>query len=139
MLSNSLNTNQIKNAAGTEVEFSRLSTSERSTVFSQDAEVPSTPHRLMISHQESGAGKTLRRRSVVRVDKTVISGVDSVTPITISAYIVLDLPVGGMTAITEGTNVLAELLSFCASDGSNTTILYAGTGSGAVALLNGGL
>lgn len=139
MLSNTLNTNEIKNAAGTEVEFSRLSTSTRNTVFSQIAETPSLPHRLTISHQETGSLKTARRRSVVRFDKTVISGVDSVTPITISAYMVLDLPVGLMSAITEGTNVVAELTSFTASLGASTTILYDGTGNGATALLTGGL
>lgn len=139
MLSNTLNTNEIKNAAGTEVEFSRLSTSQRETVFAQISETPSLPHRLSIKHTETGRDMKLRRRSVVRFDKTVISGVDSVTPITISAYIVLDLPVGAMSAITEGTNTLAELLSFCASLGASTTILYDGTGNGAVALLQGGL
>jgi predicted proteasome-type protease len=139
MLSNTLNTNEIKNAAGTEVEFSRLSTSTRNTVFSQIAETPSLPHRLSISHQETGSLKTARRRSVIRFDKTVISGVDSVTPITISAYTVIDFPVGMMTAITEGTNVLAELTSFTASLGASTTILYDGTGNGATALLTGGL
>jgi hypothetical protein len=139
MLSNTLNTNEIKNAAGTEVEFSRLSTSNRETVFSQIAETPSLPHRLSIKHTESGKDMKLRRRSVVRFDKTVISGVDTVTPITISAYAVLDLPVGAMSAITEGTNVVAELVSFCASLGASTTILYDGTGNGATALLAGGL
>jgi thymidine phosphorylase len=139
MLSNTLNTNEIKNAAGTEVEFSRLSTAARSTVFAQIAETPSLPHRLTISHLESGAGLKLRRRSLVRFDKTVISGVDSVTPITISAYAVVDLPVGAMSAITEGTNTVAELMSFLASLGASTTILYDGTGNGAAALLSGGL
>jgi hypothetical protein len=81
----------------------------------------------------------LRRRSVVRVDKTVISGVDSVTPITVSAYIVLDAPIGAMSAITEATNVCAELVSFCASLGASTTILYDGTGNGVATLLSGGL
>jgi hypothetical protein len=139
MLSNTLNTNEIKNSAGTEVEFSRLSTSARETVFSQVAETPSLPHRLTIKHSESGSGMKLRRRSVVRFDKTVISGVDSATPITCSCYIVTDLPVGAMSAIAEGTNVVAETLSFCSSLGASTTILYDGTGNGATALLTGGL
>lgn len=139
MLANTLNTNEVKNSAGTEVEFSRLSTSNRETVFSQLSETPSQPHRLSIKHTESGKDLKLRRRSVVRFDKTVISGVDSATPITISAYCVLDLPIGGMSAIAEGTNVIAELMSFLASVGASTTILYDGTGSGANALLTGGL
>jgi hypothetical protein len=139
MLSNTLNTNEIKNAAGTEVEFSRLSTSERTTEFAQVSETPSSPHRLSIRHQETGSGLKQRRRSVVRFDKVVISGVDSSTPITVSAYLVLDAPVGAMTAITEAANVVAEVLSFCATTGSGTTVLFDGTGNGAAALLNGGL
>jgi hypothetical protein len=139
MLSNTLVTNEVKNAAGTEVEFSRISTNGRETVFAQSGETPSLPHRLSIKHQESGSGMKLRRRSVVRVDKTVISGVDSVTPITVSAYIVLDAPIGAMSAITEATNVCAELVSFCASLGASTTILYDGTGNGVATLLSGGL
>ena len=139
MLSNTLNTNEIKNAAGTEVEFSRLSTSARSTEFAQIGETPALPHRLTISHQEAGSGITKRRRSLVRFDKTVISTVDLVTPVTVSAYAVFDFPVGAMAAITEGTNVVAELMSFMASLGASTTILYDGTGNGANALLTGGL
>jgi hypothetical protein len=139
MLSNTLNTNEIKNAAGSEVEFTRLSTSARSTEFAQVNEAPSLAHRLLISHQESGALLKKRRRSLVRFDKTVVSTVDSVTPVTISAYAVLDFPVGAMAAITEGTNVVAELMSFMASLGASTTILYDGTGNGANALLSGGL
>lgn len=138
-LSNTLVTNEVKNAAGSEVEFGRISTSARQTVFSQSAETPSLPHRLTVSHQESGAGIKQRRRSLVRFDKTVMSGVDATVPITISAYVVMDIPVGAMTSITEATNVLAELMSFTASLGASTTILYDGTGNGAVALLTGGL
>lgn len=139
MLSNTLNTNEIKNSAGTEVEFSRLSTSDRQTVFSQISETPSAPHRLTISHQETGVGMKQRRRSVVRFDKTVISGVDTITPITVSAYTVLDFPIGASLTAAEAANVLAELMSFLASLGASTTILYDGTGNGATALLNGGL
>jgi hypothetical protein len=139
MLSNTLNTNEIKNSAGTEVEFSRLSTSDRSTTFAQIAETPSLPHRLTIQHSETGTGIKKRRRSVVRFDKTTLSGVDAVTPITTSAYVVLDFPVGGASTAAEATHVMAELLSFCASLGASTTILYDGTGNGATALLSGGL
>lgn len=139
MLSNTLNTNEVKDSAGAEVEFSRLSTSDRQTVFAQIAGNPSAPHRLTIAHQESGAGLKLRRRSLVRFDKTVISPVDSVTPVTVSAYAVIDIPVGALTSLVEPTHVMAELMSFCASLGASTTILYDGTGNGAAALLAGGL
>jgi hypothetical protein len=139
MLSNTLNTNEIKNAAGTEIEFSRLSTNGRQSVFAQIGESPSAPHRLSISHAETGAGLGKRRRSVVRFDKTVISTVDSVTPVTVSCYVVLDAPVGALTAMTEPTNVIAELASFLATTGAGTTVLFDGTGNGAAVLLSGGL
>jgi len=139
MLSNTLNTNEVKNAAGTEVEFQSLSIEARRREFAQITETPSLPHRLSISHQETGKGKSTRRRSLVRVDKTVISGVDSITPVTVSAYVVLDIPTGAMTTITEATNVIAELLSFCSTTGAGTTVLFDGTGNGAAALLTGGL
>lgn len=139
MLSNTLNTNEVKNSAGTEVEFSRLSTSDRSTVFAQIAETPANPHRLSIAHQESGTAMKKRRRSVCRIDKTVVSTVDNVTPVTVSAYMVLDAPVGALTANTEMGNVIAELMSFCATTGAATTVLFDCTGNGASALLNGGL
>lgn len=139
MLSNSLNTNEIKNSSGTEVEFSRLSTSDRKTEFAQVAETPSLPHRLNIAHQETGDGIKKRRRSLCRFDKTVMSTVDSALPVTISAYAVLDAPVGALTANTEMVNVIAELMSFLASTGADTTIKFDGTGNGASALLSGGL
>lgn len=139
MLANTLNTNEIKNAAGTEVEFSRWSSGVRETEFKAIAETPAAPHRLSIRHAESGTGLNLRRRSVVRFDKTVISSVDSVTPKVVSAYVVLDAPVGALTSQTEMANVLAELVSFVASLGASTTILYDGTGNGAVCLLSGDL
>jgi hypothetical protein len=138
MLSNTLNTNEVKNAAGTEVEFTRLSISDRATEFSQIAETPSSPHRFKISHQESGSGLKKRRRSLLRFDKTVISSVDSETPVTVSAYLVIDAPVGALTVNTEIANVLAELGSFGFSL-ANNTLLYDGTGNGAAALLGGSL
>jgi hypothetical protein len=140
MLSNTLNTNEVKNAVAAEVEFTRLSTGpDRKTVFAQIAETPSLSHRLSIGHQEIGTGLKLRRRSVVRVDKTVISSVDNLTPVTVSAYIVLDAPSGALTATTEMANTLAELLSFCATTGAGTTVLFDCSGNGASALLTGGL
>jgi hypothetical protein len=140
-LSNTLNTNEIKNAAGVEVEFQRLGDgpTPRSTVFAQIAESPSLQHRLSIAHQEQGTLMKKRRRSLVRFDKTVVSTVDNVTPVTVSAYAVIDAPIGALLANTEITNVAAELMSFLASLGASTTILYDCTGNGAKVLVEGGL
>jgi hypothetical protein len=139
MLSNTLNTNEVKNSAGTEQEFTHLIQEGRARVFALINEPPALEHRLSVKHAETGSGLNRRRRSVIRFDKTVISTVDSVTPITTSVYMVADIPVGGLLAMTEPANVIANLLSFCASNGGSTTILYDGTGTGASLLLSGGL
>jgi len=138
MLSNTLDSNEVKNAANSEVEFQALSIGDRQRVYGQVSETPSAPHRLSVKHTETGLGIKHRRRSLIRVDKTVISSVDNVTPVTASAYIVLDAPVGALTAATELANVLAELGSFVyTTDGA--TLLHNGTGNGAAALLTGGI
>lgn len=139
MLVNTLNTNEIKDNAGAEVEFSRLSSSERASVFAQVAEPPARPYRLTVSHQEIGSGLKRRRRGLVRFDKTVMSDVDTTLPVVVSAYAVLDAPVGALTTQTEMAKVLANLMSFLSTTGAATTVLFDGTGNGAKCLLNGDL
>lgn len=139
-LSNTLNTNEIKNAAGTEVEFEHRSQGPGAIhVWKQTSEAPYKPHRLTIQHQEVGSGLNKRRRSVVRFDKTVASDVDATKLVTCSAYMVGDFPVGALTVTTEMANTIAELLSFAATTGAATTVLFDCTGNGAKAILNGEL
>jgi len=139
MLANTLNTNEVKNRAGTEVEFSRILTNERKTVFAQVAETPSLKHRITIQHSESGVGAKTVRRSNIRIDKDVLSAVDASTVVTYTSSLTLTFPVGHASTSNDAKDVLAELISFCASLGASTTILYDGTGNGSVALLEGGL
>lgn len=139
MLSNTLVTNEIRNAAGTEVEFSRISSEKRETMFAQANETPALPHRLNVKHQESGTGVSLRRRSLVRFDKSVAGQVDSTKTEKISGYIVMDIPVGNLTTMSEPQNVLAEVLSFSATTGAATTVLFDCTGNGAKCLIGGEL
>lgn len=139
MITNTLNTNEVKNAAGAEREFSRLSISDRATEFSIVGESPAAPHRLKISHQETGSGLKLRRRSVVRFDITSTSDVDTVTPVTTSCYCVLDAPIGATLTNVKAAEVLANLMSFLATTGAATTVLFDGTGTGATAMLTGGI
>lgn len=140
MLPNTLVTNEVKDAAGTEVEYQRWDgPTGRSTIFQKILEAPALEDRLLISHVESGLGIKRRRRSVVRFNLTAASGVDATVLVTSSAYAVLDAPVGAQTSNVQNAGALARLMSFLASLGASTTILYDGTGSGAVALLNGTL
>lgn len=139
MLPNTLNTNEVKNASGVEQEFQRLKQSDQSTEFGLITELPYTPHRLKISHSTTGTGASSRRRSMVRIDKSSVSGVDATKVITNSAYIVLDTPTGLSLNSDEAKTVIANLMSFVASTGATTTILFDGSGNGAQALLTGGL
>jgi len=138
-LPTTLNTNEVKNASGTEQEFGRLSQSDRQLVFNLLTEAPYTPHRLTVSHSETGTGVTRRRRSLVRVDKTIVGQVDTTHTEKISVYAVLDAPVGNMSSNTEIGNAIANLVSFLASTGADTTIKYDCSGNGAACLLNGTL
>lgn len=139
MLAETLNTNQVKNAAGTEVEMTRISSSGRSVTYAQVGEPPARPYRLTISHNEIGDGIAKRRRSVIRFDKDVESDVDSTKTVTVSAYMVADLPIGGLETNAEFGNVIANLLSFCSTTGAATTVLFDCTGNGANAILTGSL
>lgn len=138
MLSSTLNTNEIKNASAVEVEFTHRDQTGREREYQQVAEVPARPHRLKIGHQENGDGLKRRRRSRIRFDKTVISDVDNVTPVTVSFVLYLDAPVGALVSTIEMQNVVAEGLSFVGTtDGS--TLLHNCNGNGAKCLIYGEL
>lgn len=139
MLASTLVTNEVKNAAGTEEEFERFSSDGRSAVYMKVNEVPAYPHRLTINHSESGTGVNRRRRSVVRIDKTVAGQIDTTVAMRGSVYIVGDFPVGNISTNALIADIIANLLSFSASLGANTTILYDGTGNGAKTLIAGSI
>jgi len=139
MYPTTLNTNEVKDSTGAEQEFARLSTSERQLIFALVSEVPSRPHRLTVSHQETGSGVNARRRSLVRIDKTIAGQVDTTQTARISGYAVVDAPIGQLTSDAELAHVVANLVSTLASKGASTTILYDGTGYGAEALIKGSL
>lgn len=138
MLPTTLNTNEIKDAAGTEIQFIRDASGPGSKLtFRKEGESPNLKHRLTISHSETGAGAARRRRSLVRFDKD-IEGVSGVTR-AVSCYAVMDAPVGDISATTELAAIMANLNSFLSSLGATTTILYDGTGNGATCLIAGTL
>lgn len=139
MIANTLNTNEIKSPTGAEREFQRLSSNGRSTEFGLIIETPSLPHRMKVSHQETGSGSNRRRRSVLRFDKAMASPVDPTKYPSVSAYIVLDRPIGHEVNDDNAKEVLANLMSFLATTGAGTTVLFDCTGNGAANLLSGGI
>jgi len=139
MLANTLNTNEIKTTAGASLIFSRLSTGVRNTEFALVNEPAGLPHRLLISHQETGSGFLRRRRSVTRFNKTIAGQLDASVGVLGSLYIVADLPIGNMSDNTLINGLSANMMSFYASLGASTTILFDGTGNGAVIMSSGGI
>nr|QDH86553.1 MAG: hypothetical protein H1BulkLitter5580_000002 [Leviviridae sp.] len=137
MLPTNLTTNEVKDAAGAEIEFLRIGTEGRKVVFAKSGEAPNAPHRITVQHTEIGTGVALRRRSNIRVDKTV-TGV-SLAPRVVTFSATLDAPVGDLSADTEIKAVIANMVSFLASLGASTTILYDCTGNGAASLVQGSL
>jgi len=138
MLPNLLNTNEIKDAAGAEVEFTRRSSSTvDGTEFYAVTAGPATPNTLKIKHAESGTGTSKIRRSVTRFDVSSAGQVDSSKTMAASAYLVLISPIGNMTDTTLSKKALAELMSFTATTGAATTVLFDCSGSGAGVLING--
>lgn len=136
MLPDILNTNEVKNAAGVEVEFARRLTEGSTTEFKQVAETPNLPHRVALKHSETGKGVKLVRRSVQQVVYTSI-GVDG-NPCSTVCNISMLIPVGNLSSDAAPKACLAEAGSLCFTLGTNT-FLYDGTGNGAKALLNGDL
>jgi uncharacterized protein (DUF736 family) len=139
MLPTTLNTNEVKDSSGTEIEFSRLSTLDRKLVFNESVEAPNAPHRITVEHREVGSGLSRRRQSRILIEKSITGQVDDAVTEKISANLAVNAPIGNMTAVAELANVIAEMLSFCATTGSGTTVLFDGSGNGAAALINGTL
>lgn len=132
-----LNTNEVKNAAGTEEQFIRRRSNDRMLVFAKENVPPNLDHTLTISHLENGSGVDKVRRSMVRVDKTVL-GVSGL-PRTISKYEVTVIPVGDIANYNDVKDVSANLGSFTQTTGAATTVLFDGTGHGSDAAINGTL
>ncbi|DAD52366.1 TPA_asm: coat protein [ssRNA phage SRR5466338_4] len=136
-----LTSNEVKDRAGVEQEFIRISTGPgRETLFAKSGEIPARPHRISVRHAETGSGLTRRRRSVLRVDLTHLGHVDNTKTVTTSAYVVLDAPVGNITTSNEATDCIANLIQMLATQGAaETTVRLDGTGYGAAALRYGEL
>lgn len=139
MLPTTLNTNEVKDRSGTEQEFQLLEAEGRKRVYALIGESPALKHRITISHSETGSGIRRTRSSVVRVDKESTSDVDNVTTVVSSAYCVSRFPVGARLTADEFKDVLANLLSFMATTGSGTTVLFDGSGNGAASQIAGSL
>jgi hypothetical protein len=139
-LPTNLTTNEVKDAAGAEIEFNRFDSGQpRKIVFAKVGESPAYEHRLEVAHSEAGTGLKRRRRSRLAVRIAHLSNVDNLTPVFTLGYVILDSPVGAITDLTIPTKCMANIMSFSATTGAATTVLFDCTGYGASALVNGTL
>jgi hypothetical protein len=135
-----LTTNEVKDAAGAEIEFNRFDSGQpRKLVFAKVGESPAYEHRIDVAHVEAGTGLKRRRRSRLAVRIGHLSSVDNLTPVFTLGYLILDAPVGAITDLTIPTKCMANIMSLVATTGAATTVLFDGTGYGAAALINGTL
>lgn len=131
-----LNTNEVKNAAGSEVEFALREINGGTRVFRQVGEPFNRPHSFTFKTEEVGEGFNKVRKTMNRIDKVVASDVDPTKLVRVSTYTVVIAPCGALTTNAEVANVFAELGSFNHTLGTNTHV-YDGTAPGAKALING--
>jgi hypothetical protein len=139
-LASTLVTNEIKNAAGTEVEFQRLRLGDWESEFASLTEVPVYPYRMRIAHTELGSGATKRRRSNITFKAVTAGGIETLKPKTDSVSLTVDRMIGNENdsgAVIKA--LLANMMSFVATTGGGTTVLFDCTGTGASNLLSGGV
>lgn len=139
MLANTLNTNEIKNASAAEMEFQRIKLGDGRTEFAKISESPALPHRLIVSHVETGSGVARRRRSLVEFNNTQASVWDGTKFVKDRVYIVCDRSIGAQSDDTTPKLLLANLGSFMFTLAGGTAFLYDGTGLGASNLLSAGI
>lgn len=138
MLPSALTNNEVKDRAGVEVEFNRWNSDERKVEFAKVGEVPSLPRRLIVSHQETGEGTELVRRSAAIVNVYIV-GTKSGKIKPIQALLKLTIPQGDIDDYNTVKDALAYLLSSAATTGAGTTVLFDCSGTVADALINGSM
>lgn len=138
MLAESLNTNQIKNAAGTEKEFFKIGplgdSGSKYQLIPQDI---TEPHVMNVRHAIEGTGVGRKRKSVIRFEKSTAGLVDATKQATCWAQVTTSVDIGNLENLDNLKEVLANLMSFLATTGAGTTVLFDCTGTGAVSILEG--
>jgi hypothetical protein len=135
MLNNTLNTNEVKDRAGVEIELERRSTGPgQITEFKKLNETAGLPVRLSIKHETSGTGTKATRRSVV--EALITNENSDGEKVTSIARLSVVHPLGLADDYNGLKDAIAMILSFCATTGAATTVLLDGSGNGANALIN---
>lgn len=137
-ISTALVTNEVKNSSATEVEFQSVENTGKMRVYAKIGEQPALETRLTVKHQEVGSGIKRKRESVAIITLNVVSDVDPALIVPVQAHVKLVHPIGALLTSTPAKDALAMVGTFVfTTDGA--TFNHAGGGTGASALLSGGI
>jgi hypothetical protein len=140
MLPDNLTANQIKNRSGTEREFAYVDgPGGRSRIYKDTTMPLNLPCYITVQHRIVGKGLDAVRQSNITIDKTVVSATDPTKTVHIRESRTKYVPEAHISSMNDTQDVSAFMNSFCATDGTGTTVLFAGTGLGTEALDNGTL
>lgn len=134
MLPTSLLTNEVKDRAGTEVEFEHRKLEGREHIYIRKGGSPSLPTFLKVGHQETGTGSGAMQRSRVGIDMDVVG--KSGKTCKISVYKTWVIPTGELDDLDDVKDASAMLDSFNCTTGAATAVLFDGTGNGNSAGIN---
>lgn len=139
MLAVDLNTNEVKNSAGTAVPFTQVRKKPSGVTYEQTGGNPSLMQVIEVDHEIIGSGSKLVRNSRVQI-KYPILGNDGITKVTVVANLKLSVPVGQINDLAAPKNVLAYMGQLLANKaGAGTTVVLDGTSTLAVPLAAGSL
>jgi hypothetical protein len=137
-LPSNLNTNEVKDRAGTEVEFTFFDDSKpRSREWQRSNQAPYLIESIKVQHRDVGKpGFFLVRQSNLRIVKNVLSLVDNSTIVPIISSHSLQIPIGALTTFDAVKDVVAYHNTLMATI-NGTTVLFDGTGTAAAAMIAG--
>jgi len=135
-LSDNLNTNELKNAAGVEVEFTRFGGEGRTRLWQPVSVIPALPQILTVQHREIGAGFDRRRQSNITLYISTVGTKDATKIVKNKVSVSCDVPVGNINDFSDIKYCLACVGSLLYTNGTNTFV-YDGSTPGAAALANG--
>lgn len=140
MLPDNLDTNQVRNRLGAEVEFVyQDGAGGQFRVYKRKNGAPNLIETITVQHRTVGKGTERVRQSNISIVKEVVSDTDPTKRAIIRQSKSFWVPEGHLADLDDVKDVDAYMNTFCAqtSAGTSGVLVMDGTGLGAEALING--
>jgi hypothetical protein len=128
-LPTNLNTNEVRNASGTEQEFLFHKDGDNSREWRKSGGSPSLIESLLVQHEEVGKLANLQRRSNFKTKLTFLSETDSVTMKDIVISTTVLVPSGHLSSMTKVILAAAYHGSALSGNGTVNVLTYDGSGT----------